>query len=94
MSAYIRRLNEELAREQPRAPAPSPLQQRVLEWFNALPEVSRNRPFSMSEIENAVGSQGKYISRVLLDLGWERKRKWTTTGQYSRYWVPPAGQRN
>jgi hypothetical protein len=89
MSAYVKELNRELERAlQQRQPAPSPLRIRVVEWFNGLPEVSRNRPFSMSEIERALGSQGKYISPVLLELGWRRRRKWSSTGQYHRYWLP------
>jgi hypothetical protein len=41
---------------------------------------SRDRRFSMSEIEAALKTQGKYISPVLLELGWRRKRIWSTTG--------------
>jgi hypothetical protein len=81
-------LNEELERDGKPKPADSPLQQRVLEWFTRLPEVSRQRPFSMIEIEEATGSQGKYLSKVLLDLGWVRKRKWSSAGRYNRYWLP------
>jgi hypothetical protein len=44
----------------------------------------------MIEFERALGTQGRYISPVLLALGWRRKRKWETAGQYCRYWVPPA----
>ena len=33
--------------------------------------------------------QGKYISAILLSLGWCRRRHWSTTGQYNRYWLPP-----
>jgi hypothetical protein len=55
----------------------------------ALPEFTRNRPFSMSEFEAVLKSQGKHISPVLLELGWQRKRIWSTTGHYHRYWIPP-----
>jgi hypothetical protein len=44
----------------------------------------------MSEIEKALKTQGKYISPVLLELGWQRKRILNTTGQYHRYWEPPS----
>ena len=43
----------------------------------------------MVEFEGALKTQGKYISPVLLELGWRRKRVWSTTGQYHRYWEPP-----
>jgi hypothetical protein len=89
MSAYVRELNCELERSlQQRQPAPSPLRIRLLEWLSGLPEVTRKRPYAMVEFENALGTQGKYISPVLLELGWQRKRKWSSSGQYHRYWVP------
>jgi hypothetical protein len=40
--------------------------------------------------ESALAAQGKYISAVLVDLGWERKRKWASKGHYNRYWAPPT----
>ncbi len=43
----------------------------------------------MLEIEAALKTQGKYISPVLLELRWRRKRVWSTTSQYHRYWEPP-----
>jgi hypothetical protein len=45
----------------------------------------------MSEFEVALNTQGKYISPVLLELGWKRKRRWASGGgQYNRYWKPPT----
>jgi hypothetical protein len=87
MSAYIKRL-ENLATTD--FPVRSPLRQKFQEWFASLPEIARSRPFSMTEFERALGTQGKYISSVLLDLGWQRKRRWNSRGQYHRYWVPPT----
>jgi hypothetical protein len=71
-------------------PQPLGLRQRFLNWFRGLPAFSRNRFFGMSEFEVVLKTQGKYISPVLLELGWQRKRIWSTTGHYHRYWVPPA----
>lgn len=90
-SAYIAGLNRELSEEveQPLAVSHT-LRQQVLDWFDSLPEISRNRPFAMVELEQALGTQGKYLSPILLSLGWSRKRKWTSRGQYHRYWVPPG----
>lgn len=68
----------------------SPLQERFLQWYKALPEISRQRPFAMQEFEAGLGTQGKYISAVLVNLGWQRKRKWTSKGHYHRYWLPPT----
>lgn len=82
MSAYIEQLNRLMA-------AQSPLKQRFLDWFGGLPEFSRDHPYSMTEFEKALGTQGKYISPMLLGLGWRRKRRWSSRGQYHRYWLPP-----
>lgn len=90
-SAYLNRLIRESAASQ-RRDDPGDLRQRFLDWYNSLPEVVRNRPFSMQEFEAALGTQGKYISAVLLNLGWQRKRQWSATGRYNRYWLPPIKQ--
>jgi len=86
MSAYIKLMQQRVPADSPRE---IPLKQQFLEWYGALPEVARIRPFSMVEFEQALGTQGKYISPVLLVLGWQRKRRWSSRGHYHRYWVPP-----
>lgn len=88
MSAYIKLLLQRHATAG--SSAPSQLQQRFMEWYIELPEVVRNRPYSMTELERALGTQGKYISPVLLALGWQRRRRWSAQGHYHRYWVPPG----
>lgn len=90
MSAYIARLNQRLAmeRELPIEPR-NTLRERFLDWYNGLPEISRNRAFAMAELEAALCTQGKYLSTILLNLGWHRGRRWDSKGQYSRYWLPP-----
>jgi hypothetical protein len=65
------------------------LRQRFLDWHSTLPEISRSRAFAMAEFEAALTTQGKYLSPILLSLGWTRKRRWSGSGQYSRYWLPP-----
>lgn len=86
MSAYVKLLNRQAEVSVSAAP---PLRQRFVDWYRTLPEISRYRAFSMTEFETALGTQGKYISPVLLDLGWQRKRRWSSRGQYLRYWLPP-----
>ena len=85
MSAYLELLNRHMAAQ---VPAASSLRLRFVDWYNTLPEVTRHRPFAMQEFERALGTQGRYISPVLLGLGWQRKRRWSSRGQYHRYWVP------
>jgi len=86
MSAYVKLLQQCVTADPPRE---LPLKQQFMEWYGALPEVARDRPFSMVEFEQALGTQGRYISQVLLALGWHRKRRWGSQGSYHRYWVPP-----
>ena len=91
-SAYIAALNRELQAKADQAQSAKPdLRQRFFEWYASLPEITQHRPFAMAELEQALGTQGKYLSPVLLDNGWQRKRKWSTQGQYLRFWVPPSG---
>ncbi len=93
MSHYIKLLNLGLVTAPPSPPVKS-IRDRFLAWHNGLPEFTRRRAFSMTEFEAALLTQGKYISPVLLDLGWRRKRLWSDTGRYHRYWEPPeAGDR-
>jgi hypothetical protein len=90
-SAYIKALQRNCEAEVP-PPKPfkrSDLEARFLSWLDNQPEISRLRPYAMTELENALGTQGKYLSPILIRLGWERRRKWSTKGQYLRYWVLP-----
>lgn len=91
MRAYLAELNQikrevENLREAQTHPD---LRARFLAWYNGLPEVSRYRPFAILEIEQALHTQGKYLSPVMISLGWQRKRKWDSKGHYPRYWIPP-----
>lgn len=88
-SAYISSLNADLdlATSPPAVPS---LRQRFIDWYAALPEIARQRPFAMAELERALCTQGKYLSPILLELGWRRGRKWSSRGQYNRYWTPPS----
>ena len=88
VNAYISQLNRELV-DETRRPLPMSLSQRLAKWHCSLPEISRSRAFSMSEIEAALKTQGRYIGEELLRMGWQRKRIWTTKGSYHRYWMPP-----
>lgn len=88
MSAYISELNRDVIESAVPAHR-STLSQRLTEWHGGLPPVSRHRPFSMSEIEAALETQGRYIGEELLRMGWQRKRIWARSGSYYRYWTPP-----
>ena len=88
MSAFLNKLDEALKAEKVAAYTPS-LEKRFLDWFADLPEFSRDRYWSMAEFEHALGVPGRLISPVLIRLGWARKRKWSSRGQYHRYWEYP-----
>ena len=90
-SAYIASLNRDLEQTAAAVSVPAPnLRQRFIDWHGGLPEIARHRAFAMAEIEQALGTQGKHLSPIMLGLGWVRRRQWSTSAQYSRYWVPPA----
>ncbi len=84
-SAYLRSL-ERMLPPPASKPKVKPLEERFIAWFISLPEFTRHRPFSMREFEIALNSQGRFISPVLLRLGWQRQRQWSSQGQYHRYW--------
>ncbi len=88
-SAYVRVLRQSLCEEEGQQLSKTDLKQRFLEWFDSQPEISRIRPYGMAEMEQAIGAPGRLLSPVLLALGWERRRKWSSKGQSPRYWVPP-----
>lgn len=90
MSAYIRQLQECAAAHSAPASRRDPLRERLLNWFTRLPAPTRNRPFAMQEFEAALGTTGRYISPVLVALGWRRKRIWSTPEHYHRFWLPPS----
>lgn len=85
-TAWSRELLEEASTDQLSTPD---LKQRFLAWFDSQPAISRIRPYGMTELEQAIGTPGRLLSPVLLSLGWERRRKWSSNGQSPRYWVPP-----
>lgn len=89
-SAYIKQLNRSLQAQSASLEIVKPdLKQRLIEWFDCQPDVSRVRAYSMAELEQAFRTQGRFLSPILLRLGWQRRRKWSSTGPSSRYWVPP-----
>lgn len=89
-SAYIRSLQRTLDDEAaPQQLFKPDLKQRFIEWFASVPEISRVRPYSMVELERALSTQGRFLAPILEGLGWERGRKWSSTGASPRYWAPP-----
>jgi hypothetical protein len=90
-TAYIRSLQRILeADASAELSKKSDLEAKFLSWLVSQPEISRDRPYAMTELETALGTQGRYLSAILIRHGWTRRRKWTGKTQYLRYWVPPG----
>ena len=90
MSAYLNQLRKDAVAA--KAPAISSLEARVAYWFSNLPEVSRFRPYSMGEIEHGTGIAGRFLGEILIKHGWTRRRRWSSSTSYRRYWLPPSIQ--
>ena len=91
MSAYVRTLIKSAASAHP--PSRS---QSLRDRFGGRGRVEACRlcpvsaPSRCPSSRLALKTQGKYISPVLLELGWTRKRRWASGGgQYNRFWMPP-----
>ena len=95
LRAYLSELERCVTTALPAAGAARPpagsLHDRFVQWYATLPTLARNRPFAMVEIERVLGTQGRFISPVLIRLGWRRQRIWTGAGPFHRYWLPPPG---
>lgn len=97
MSAYISRLKQQIANQQPLKPAPIQAETfRVKHdaWFAGLPPASKHRHWSIDEIASALKIAPRELSQTLLDAGWLRKRVWFERskgqGRYLRVWLPPS----
>jgi hypothetical protein len=71
--ACLAELNKLTEAQRSRSSQPSSVSDRFKRWYHLLPAVSRNRRFSMSVFEAAPRTQGKFISPVLLELGWRSR---------------------
>jgi hypothetical protein len=85
MSAYLNSLKREMLSNLPKRTRES----KLSEWFDTQPEISRQRPYSMGEIERDTGIAGRLLGELLIRLGWTRHRRWSSKTSYRRYWLPP-----
>ena len=83
MTTYIKLLISQIPRAAPQRPPD--LRQRFLDWYNQLPEIARQRPFSMVELERALNTQGKADERCADQLWLGEKAK----VEYERQ-IPPV----
>jgi hypothetical protein len=90
MSAYLAELKREAAAanaraERQRAMSDRPLQVRIRDWWQALPEPARGHGYSMEDLTKIFGASGAQIGQALHALGWRRYRVWGP-GPYRRLW--------
>jgi hypothetical protein len=72
-----------------------PLKDQITELMSSLPYALKNKPWSMQELTQRLN--GKYRDRphpqmvgiALRQLGWTRKRLWSSDYQGVRLWIPP-----
>jgi hypothetical protein len=70
-----------------------PLDQQITELMRSLPPVSRDRPWSMSELVQSLDGKyrdrphGKHVGDALRRLGWTRVRLWSNGADGQRVWV-------
>jgi hypothetical protein len=93
MNRYIRELRQGTAERLAaaaaiRAHAARPLDQKIQEWFAALPPEERRAQYKMSELVLIFNVASSRIGTALHRLGWQRRRSWREGASYSRFWVP------
>jgi hypothetical protein len=89
MSAYLKSLQQSAPDRPEVGNDVDDLKDRVQAWFAGLPAFTRQRPYSIREVEVALERPGRLLSPALLALGWQRKRRWSSRAHYHRYWMPP-----
>jgi hypothetical protein len=70
---------------------------QITEWLRRLPPAARNAPRTMAEFINmldgrtqGMAAHAPDVSRILMQLGWVRKRIWSADGEGRRVWIPPS----
>ncbi len=66
------------------------LRGRLTAWYDALPPDARPPGgFLIEDVRKAVHATPQALGLALWELGWSRKRVWSNTGPFRRYWFPP-----
>ena len=94
MNRYIRELRQQTAARHAEAAAlrahnARPLEQKIQDYFAALPPEERRTQYTMEELVLIFNVAPGWIGTALHRLGWQRRRRFSGTGPYARYWVPP-----
>lgn len=92
MSTYIEGVRKWVAerhaqRAAERAYNARPLEVKIRDYFAALPPHQRRTQYTMAELVLLFNAAPGRIGTALHQLGWERRRRWSGSGSYGRYWV-------
>lgn len=65
-----------------------PLEDKILDWYAALPPQQRRAYYTMDDLVLLFNAAPSRIGMALHRLGWLRRRCWHGDGSYARFWVP------
>jgi hypothetical protein len=88
--AAERRAQRDAAAQAAIADPRAELRARLTTWYDALPPDARPLGgFLIEDIRKAVYAPVQSLGLALWELQWSRKRVWSNTGPFRRYWFPP-----
>ncbi len=93
MNPYLEALKRRVAeirgrQEEERALRSRSLDQKIRDWYAALPPQQRRTYYTMDDLVLLFNAAPSRIGMALHRLGWERRRRWHDDGSYARFWVP------
>lgn len=93
MSGYLENLKRVVAERHAAAAAARahkarPLHEKIRDWFAGLPAQERRTHYTMAELALIFNTAPGRIGTALHLLGWERRRRFSGSDSYCRYWVP------
>lgn len=66
------------------------LREQICLWHSSLPPDARPPGgFLLEDIRKAVHATPQALGLALAELQWSRKRVWSNTGPFRRFWFPP-----
>ena len=95
---YLKYLQKNAQQDAEPARARIPLTAQITNLTAPLPDLQRNRPWSVAELIPQL--QGRYqdrpasreVAQALTELGWQQKRCWKKSGANRRFWYPPMDE--
>jgi hypothetical protein len=96
---YLKYLQENAKQDTEPTRARIPLTAQITNLTAPLPDIQRNRAWSVSELLPQL--KGRYqkrpatreVAQALTELGWQQKRCWKKSGLNRRFWYPPTQEK-